>query len=275
LSARWITPSPTRQRHLIVVARVRKLAAGYTPLNFAEVPSADAALFLCAIDHRTAYERPHLVEGEGPYTGSALLWALGLDADRRRPGFLSASRLATIDANEVADAFGIGGETVADPDVRARLWHDLAGGLEREYGGDAGTLLAAADARLGGAGGLLSRLAEFEAYSDPLQKKSFLFAKIAARRGWFDPFDPGSWEVCADNVLMRLALRAGLIEQGPLDEVRAATRDAWKRVAVDSGIPPPVLDDLLWGLGRDDPDLLGTEGGDVREPPRDPGSHWY
>jgi hypothetical protein len=232
-------------------------------------------LFLCAIDHRTAYERPHLVEGEGPYTGSALLWAVGLDAERRRPGFLSASRLATIGADEVTDAFGVGGETVGGPDVRARLWRDLAGGLKREYGGDAGTLLAAADDRLGGAGGLLARLAEFEAYSDPLQKKSFLLAKVAARRGWFEPSDPESWEVCADNVLMRLALRSGLIEQAPLDEVRAATRHALKRVAVDSAIPPPLLDDLLWELGRDDPDLLGTEGGDVREPPRDPGSHWY
>lgn len=63
-------------------------------------------MFLCAIDHRTGYERPHLVEGEGPYTGSALLWALGLDAEWRRPGFLSVSGLATIGADEVAEAFG-------------------------------------------------------------------------------------------------------------------------------------------------------------------------
>jgi hypothetical protein len=275
LSERSITPSPGQGRHPIVVERVRGLAASYTPPDFTEVPSADAALFLCAIDHRTGYERPHLVEGKGPYTGSALLWALGLDSERRRPGFLSASRLATIDADEVGEAFAIDEETVAGPDVRARLWRDLGGGLEREHGGDARRLLAAADARLGGAGGLITRLAEFEAYSDPLRKKGFLLAKIAARRGWFEPSDPESWEVCSDNVLMRLALRSGLIEQGPLDEVRAATRDAWKRVAVDSGIPPPVLDDLLWELGRDDPDLLGTEGGDVREPPRDPRSHWY
>jgi hypothetical protein len=275
LSERSITRSPGQPRHPIVVERVRVLADSYTPPDFAEVPCADAAVFLCAIDHRTGYERPHLVAGEGRYTGSALLWALGLDAERRRPGFLTASRLATIDADEVAATFGIEGETVAGPDVRARLWRDVAGGLEREYGGDAGALLDAAGARLGGEGGLLARLAECEAYSDPLQKKSFLFAKIAARRGWFEPSDPESWEVCADNVLMRLALRSGLVEQGPLDEVCMATREAWKRVAVDSGVPPPVLDDLLWELGRDDPDLLGTEGGDVREPPRDPRSHWY
>ena len=70
----------------------------------------------------------------------------------------------------------------------------------------------------------VARLAGFEAYSDPLPKKSFLFAKIAERRGWLEVDDPEPWEVCADNVLMRLALRSGLVEPGELDEVRAATR---------------------------------------------------
>lgn len=87
--------------------------------------------------------------------------------------------------------------------------------------------------------------------------------------------DPERWEVCADNVLMRLALRSGLVEGGSVDQVRAATRAAFKRVAEASGVGAPVLDDLLWELGRDDPDLLGTAGGDVTEPPRAPESAWY
>jgi hypothetical protein len=57
--------------------------------------------------------------------------------------------------------------------------------------------------------------------------------------------------------------------------VRSATRQAWKLVAGQAGIPPPVLDDLLWEMGRDDPDLLGAEGGDLSEPARDPDSTWY
>jgi hypothetical protein len=36
-----------------------------------------------------------------------------------------------------------------------------------------------------------------------------------------------------------------------------------------------VLDDLLWELGRDDPDLLGAQAGDLREPERDPAVAWY
>jgi hypothetical protein len=115
----------------------------------------------------------------------------------------------------------------------------------------------------------------YEAYADPLSKKSFLFAKVCARRGWLCVHDPESWEVCADNVLMRLALRSGLVHPGAGEEVRATTRVAFGQVAGAAGVEPPVLDDLLWELGRDDPDLLGTEGGDLSEPPRDPASAWY
>jgi hypothetical protein len=258
-----------------VARRVRELGAGYEPPTFDHVPDPDTALFLCAIDHRTGYRRAHTVAGEGPYSGSALLWAVAVEAARNRPELLTARALGSVSAKEVAELFRVGGETVEDPERRAELWRDLASGLERDHGGDAWALLAAADRRLGGGGGLLELLASYEAYRDPLRKKSFLFAKICERRGWFAVDDPERWEICADNVLMRLALRSALVELGPLEDVRRATRDSFKLVADRSGIAPPVLDDLLWELGRDDPDLLGTEGGDLREPPRDPDSAWY
>ena len=74
---------------------------------------------------------------------------------------------------------------------------------------------------------------------------------------------------------MRLALRAGIVRAGDAETVRAATRDAWRRVADEAAVPPPVLDDLLWERGRDDPDLLGSAGGDVHEPPRPEGTLFY
>jgi hypothetical protein len=227
------------------------------------------------MDHRTGYRRAHTVAGEGPLSGSALLWAVALDAARREPGLLTARGLRDVDSERVAELFRVEDETVADPDRRALLLGELARGLERDHGGEATALLAAAGGLLGDEGGLLELLARYEAYSDPLRKKSFLFAKICERRGWFSVRDPEHWEVSADNVLMRLALRSGLVEPGSLNEVRTATRSAFKEVAERSGMSPPVLDDLLWELGRDDPDLLGTEGGDLREPPRDPESAWY
>jgi hypothetical protein len=258
-----------------VSGRVRELAASYEPPRFEHVPHPDAALFLSAIDHRTGYRGRYLIGGHGPFEGSALLWELGCLGEHRHPGTLTAGLLADVDADAVAGLFRIGGESVAEPEERARLLRDLARGLEREYGGEAEALLMASGGRLGGPGGLLARLAQYEAFSDPLQKKSFLFAKIAERRGWLAVSDPESWEVCADNVLMRLALRSGLVAPGPLEEIRAATRAAFKTVAARTGVSPPVLDDLLWELGRDDPDLLGTEAGDLREPPREAGAVWY
>lgn len=258
-----------------VVARVTELRATYEPPDFAHVPDPDAAIFLCAVDHKTGYERPHRVGESRPLSGSELIWEVALAAAAKRPGLLTARSLAEVTAPEVAELFAIDGETVADPVRRAQLWRDLAAGLIGWHGGEAAGLLAAAGSRLGGHGGLLALLARFEAYSDPLAKKSQLLAKICERRGWFRVADPQSWEVSADNVLMRLALRSGLVEPGPLAEVRAATRTAFKRVAELAAIAPPLLDDLLWELGRDDPDLLGRAAGDLHEPPRDPESSWY
>ena len=258
-----------------VAERVGEIAAAYEPPDFAHVPDPDSAIFLCAIDHRTGYRGRYLVDGRGPFEGSALLWAVGLRAARRDPGLLTAERLADVQAPAVEEAFRIGGETVAGAPARAAVWRDLAAGLEAEYGGEAEGLLAACDGGLGGSGGLLGRLARFEAYADPLAKKSFLFAKICERRGWLEVSDRGSWEVSADNVLMRLALRSGLVAPGSVEVIRAATREAFKRVAELAAIPPPALDDLLWELGRENADLLGDEGGDVAEPPRAPGVTWY
>jgi hypothetical protein len=258
-----------------VVARVAELRASYRPPDFDHVPDPDAALFLCAVDHRTGYEAAHGVGGGDPVAGSELMWSVALAAAGQRPGLLTAASLATVSADDVAVLFSIAGETVADPGRRAELWRDLATGLEHEYGGEAAALLAASGGRLGGAGGLLERLAGFAAYSDPLAKKGQLFAKICDRRGWLEVADPENWEVSADNVLMRLALRSGLVAPGPLAEVRAATLEAFKGIAKRSGISPPVLDDMLWELGRDDPDLLGRSGGELSEPPRDPDSTWY
>jgi hypothetical protein len=109
-----------------VVERVTALRVGYRPPDFAHVPDADAALFLCAVDHKTGYERPHRVAGEGPFEGSELMWAVAL---ANAAGELRASALDDVDATRVAEIFRIDDETVGDPDRRAELWRDLATGL--------------------------------------------------------------------------------------------------------------------------------------------------
>ena len=259
-----------------VAVRVRELLAAYEPPDFAHVPDADAALFLCAVDHKSGYEGEYTVDGEGPLRGSALMWAVGLRASRERGGaWLTAAALVDVSGEDVADAFRIGEETVRDPDRRAELWRDLAAGVIRDHDGSAAALNAAAGGRLGGADGLLELLSGYAAFADPLAKKAQLYAKICERKGWLTIADPEHWEVSADSVLMRLALRSGLVEAGELEKVRAATRDAFRRVALDAEVQPPLLDDLLWERGREDPDLLGRDAGDLREPPRDPDSAYF
>jgi hypothetical protein len=267
--------APPREAVNRVAERVTELASGYQAPDFAEVPNPDAALFLTAIDHRTGFEEAHEVDGAGPFEGSALLWALGLRAERRAPGALTARSLLGVDPAAIAAVFRIGGESLAQPERRAQLWDDLARGLIENYQGDATVLIDATGGRLGGDNGALKHLGGFRAFSDPLQKKSFLVCKIWERRGWLKVADPENWEVSADNVLMRLALRSGLVAEGEVEEVRAATRAAFKTVADRAGLSPPVLDDLLWERGRQDPDLLGREGGDLSEPPRAPDVDFY
>ncbi len=75
---------------------------------------------------------------------------------------------------------------------------------------------------------------------------------------------------------MRLALRSGLVEPGSLAEVRSDTLEALNEVARRSGVPPPILDDLLWERGRDDPDLLGdARAGTCASPRAIRSSSWY
>ena len=258
-----------------VVASVKKLAADYEPPTFDEVPNPDAALFLSAIDHQTGYTEPHMVDGDGPYEGSALLWALGLRAERRAPGALTARSLIGVPAEAIAAVFRAGQDNLHDPLRRAKLWDDLSKGMLKSYGGQAEQLIEASGGKLAGQGGALVRLSEFDAFADPLRKKALLVCKIWERRGWLQPSDPENWQVSADNVLMRLALRSGLVPEGDVDEVREATRDAFKQVADKAKISPPVLDDLLWEKGREDPDLIGNEAGDLSEPPRREGIVFY
>jgi hypothetical protein len=269
-------PSPPKEALDRVSKRVKELAKDYEPPTFEEVPTADAALFLAAIDHQTGYTEEHEVDGEGPFEGSALLWALGLRAERRAPGALTARSLYGVNPAAIEAVFRAGQDTLRDTEGRAKLWDNLAKGMLKSYGGDAGQLIAAADAKLAGPRGALTLLSEFDAFSDPLRKKAFLVCKIWERRGWLEVSDPESWQVSADNVLMRLALRSGLVaESKDVEEVRAATLHAFKAVSEAAEISPPVLDDLLWERGRKDPDLIGNDAGDLREPERREGVHYY
>src|SRR5204862_6614690 len=149
-------------------------------------------------------------------------------AEGRAPGAWTARSLLGGGPAAIAAVLRAGQDTLHDPERRAKLWDDLAKGLLKDYGGQAEALIEASGGKLAGPGGVLFRLSEFDAFADPLRKKAFLVCKIWERRGWLTVSDPESWEVSSDNVLMRLALRSGLVVDGDVEEVREATMKAFK-----------------------------------------------
>ena len=197
------------------------------------MPNPDAALFLAAIDHQTGYTEPHEVDGEGPYEGSALLWALGLRAERRAPGALTARSLLGVDPR--GDRRGLPGRP-----GHARTTRSAAPssgttsppGLLKNYGGQAEALIDASGGKLGGPSGALFRLGGFDAFSDPLRKKAFLVCKIWERRGWLEVSDPENWEVSRRQRpdAARAALRPG--------RARATSRRSGRRPAMPSSRSP-------------------------------------
>src|SRR5262249_8644917 len=167
-----------------VVARVKELAADYEPPTFDEVPHPDAALFLSAIDHQTGYTEPHEVDGEGPYEGSALLWALGLRAERRAPGALTARSLLGVPAEAIAAVFRAGQDNLHDPERRAKLWDDLAKGMLKDYGGQAEALNGASGEKLGGVSGGLFPAGGAAACAPTVRKSCLPVARSAEPPAW-------------------------------------------------------------------------------------------
>jgi len=145
--------------------------------------------FLCAIDHRTV-RRAHLIDARA-LRGQRRALGTRCSEERRRPGLLSAASLSAVDPSG-RGAFRIEGERspvrksgprLAQP--RGRLnqrTKDLDGASQRRQ------------SRLGRSAGLIERLASSRPSATPA-KKSYLFAKIAARRGWLEVGRPGRWEV--------------------------------------------------------------------------------
>jgi len=159
--------------------------------------------------------------------------------------------------------------TALGPATRARLLRDCAQGLLQSYNGQALNIVEKAKGYLikDDGSGFLQLLQPFRAYSDPLHKKSYLLAKALERRGIFHIEDAENLSVPVDNLLVRIALRCGLVEvvetnlalklrrnlkaaQQEEFEVRSATMHAYRIVSEGSQLRATFLDDILWTYGR-------------------------
>lgn len=188
----------------------------------------------------------------------------------RDPEFFSAARLLDLTADALralVSSDGVAEHSQLDRVAeRLDLVHGIARLLAEKYDGSAMQIFRAARARVAGPGGLLARLAECEAYSDPVEKKSFLLIMFLDKRGLWPIEDPESLEIPVDYHVMRVVLRSGMVivenselhrmlsdkkPVGPdVDEtVRRAVREACKQVLL-AGVELFTLDNLFWMIGR-------------------------
>jgi hypothetical protein len=150
---------------------------------------------------------------------------------------------------------------------RLAQWHNAAHILLQRYDGDVMNLYHQAEHRLRGKDGILARLAEFQAYSDPVEKKSFLFIMFAQRSGAWQVQDIENLRVAIDYHIMRIALRSGMVlvqdaalrqrlrAREPItaeqdNQIREAVRQACELVVRSSKHSVFEVDNILWMMGR-------------------------
>jgi hypothetical protein len=190
---------------------------------------------------------------------------------RADAGWFMAERLVGVTGERLQSVFsddGVAEHTTLDRiDERVALWQDASRLLLRRYDGDVMALYEQAHHRLRGTEGILARLAECQAYSDPVEKKSFLFIMFASRCGAWAVEDLENLRVAIDYHIMRVALRSGMVSVEASDlqrrlkarasvspaednSIREAVREACELLVRYSGRSVFDIDNILWSLGR-------------------------
>jgi len=115
--------------------------------------------------------------------------------------------------------------------------------------------------------GLLNLLKNFRAYSDPVEKKSFLLLLYLNESGIWNIRDLENLKIAVDYHVMRIALRAGIVnlvdnalasrllqskrvKQSEDNEVRKAVREACGLLSKYSSHSAFEIDTMLWNMGR-------------------------
>ena len=149
---------------------------------------------------------------------------------------------------------------------RARFVIDIARQLSERYGGRVESLIEQSGGYLLNDGrGLYESLERFEAYADPMRKKSTCFIKFACDAGMIAIKDPEHYIPIMDYHMQRVLLRCGCVEILDADlktklqkheslasdeEIRRACVDATWLLSSVSGFPVVKMNDFLWSLGR-------------------------
>ena len=227
-------------------------------------PALRLLFYYMAINHDTRGVQG-FVDGR-QYRGSQYLYHAMRVVAENNPDAFGAERMANLTLSEFMGWF-VGGTPPRRPMERVALLRDAAEVLRLRYGGCVGKLLEECGGYVGGSGGLVDRLREFRAYSDPLAKKSMVFAMLLQMEGLFTPRDPWNITVGVDYHLQRVALRTGMVEvvdeglrrkllygrfvsEGEHMEVRKACLEAYKIVGENLNWDATRVDQTFWHLGR-------------------------
>ncbi|MGC8975256.1 MAG: queuosine salvage family protein [Thermoprotei archaeon] len=243
----------------------------YPPKNSEREDTLRYFIFMVAIDHRTSKNKPYEAYiNSRLYHGADLLYKLGSRKFVEDPDFFSPERMAKISDDEVREWLcvkEVNEVSVWDPETRAELLRDLGRGLIKWFKGSVSKLIDKSGGYLKSCPqGLAYLMKRFRAYSDPVEKKIYLFIKFAERRGALSVVDEWNKEVPVDNHLTRVALRLGFVtpEEGLLNKIkkrevftwsedvilRLAVRSAYKMLSRIAYLDPFILDDFLWYFGR-------------------------
>jgi len=152
---------------------------------------------------------------------------------------------------------------------RVGLLQDCARGLLERFDGDILRLYNISEGYLirRDRKGLLNLLKNFRAYSDPVEKKSFLLLLYLNESGVWKIRDLENLKIAVDYHVMRIALRAGIVnvvdnalasrllqrkrvKQSEDYEVRKTVREACSLLSKYSRHSAFDIDTMLWNMGR-------------------------
>jgi hypothetical protein len=196
-------------------------------------------------------------------------WDYLVTASRKKqsidPNFFSASKMSEVTANELKTML----PTISRVEERAKLLNDCGKKLLENFDGKAMNIFKKSGGFLKrkDGNGILDVLSKFEAYNDPLQKKSLVLLHYIRDGGLLEIKDPENLKMPIDYHMMRVSLRTGIItildkdlerklknreEAMPEDdlEIRSKAQEAYKIVSEVSGFDVADLDLIVWSLGR-------------------------
>jgi hypothetical protein len=179
--------------------------------------------------------------------------------------FIKTKRMKKIKGEDVKRILNGSGDRYYE---RAYLLRNCAYILERDFKGDIFEINRIAEGYIKRERkpDLIKLFHKFKAYSDPLNKKTYLFINIAKKIGFWEIKDPENLWTPVDYHLERVILRIGIVDvdetikkklifgkRVPLTidlKLREKIGDAVKEISNLSGISVEKLDQIFWSLGR-------------------------